>query len=104
MPTKSSHHQILQDPDFLKLVRQKNSVSVVLTIIQLVLYFGFIALIAYNKPFLGQKVSEGSAITIGIPIAVGVIVLSWILTGIYIWWANNKYDVMVKSIKDRIGR
>jgi uncharacterized membrane protein (DUF485 family) len=103
MSTKSAT-QILQDPDFLKLVRQKNAVSVVLTIIQLVLYFGFIALIAYNKPYLGQKIGSDSAITVGIPIAVGVILLSWILTGVYVWWANNKYDVMVKNIKDRMGR
>jgi len=96
--------QILQDPDFLKLVRQKNAVSVVLTIVQLVLYFGFIALIAYNKPYLGTKIGPDSAITVGIPIAVGVIILSWLLTGVYVWWANNKYDVMVKDIKDRMGR
>jgi len=99
-----SAHQILDDPEFKKLVRQKNAVSTVLTIVELVLYFGFIALIAYNKPFLAQKMSEGSAITIGIPIAVGVIFLSWILTGIYVFWANNKYDAMVQSVKDRLGR
>jgi uncharacterized membrane protein (DUF485 family) len=99
-----SAHQILDDPEFKKLVRQKNAVSTVLTIVELVLYFGFIALIAYNKPFLAQKMSDGSAITIGIPIAVGVIFISWILTGIYVFWANNKYDAMVKSVKDRLGR
>ena len=99
-----SAHQILDDPEFKKLVKQKNAVSTVLTIVELVLYFGFIALIAYNKPFLAQKMSDGSAITIGIPIAVGVIFLSWILTGIYVFWANNKYDAMVKSVKDRLGR
>ena len=99
-----SAHQILDDPEFKKLVKQKNAVSTVLTIVELVLYFGFIALIAYNKPFLAQKMSDGSAITIGIPIAVGVIFISWILTGIYVFWANNKYDAMVKSVKDRLGR
>lgn len=103
MPPKSAH-ELLEDPEFQKLARQKNTVSLVLTILQLVLYFGFIALIAYNKEFLARKTGEGSATTIGIPIAVGVIVLSWILTGIYIYWANNKYDAMVKSVKDRIGR
>ncbi len=96
-------HQILDDPEFLKLVRQKNTVTIILTIVQLVIYFGFIALIAYNKAFLAQKF-EGSAITVGIPIAVGVIVLSWILTGIYVFWANTKYDAMVQSVKDRLGR
>lgn len=100
---KLEAHQILDDPEFKALASQKNTVSLILTIIELVLYFGFIALIAYNKPFLSQKVAEGSAITIGIPIAVGVIILSWILTGVYIFWANSTYDDMVNRVKKRIG-
>lgn len=103
MPPKTAH-ELLEDPEFQKLARQKNAITLTLTVVELVLYFGFIALIAYNKAFLGQKVSAGSAITIGIPIAVGVIILSWILTGIYIFWANDKYDAMVKRVKDRMGR
>ena len=99
--SSKSVHQILDDPEFQELASQKNSVSLTLTLIELVLYFGFIALIAYNKPFLAQKIAEGSAITIGIPIAVGVIILSWVLTGIYIFWANNVYDEMVKRVKKR---
>ena len=98
-----THNPILDDPEFQELARQKNKVSLILTIAELVLYFGFIALIAYNKPFLAQKISEGSAITIGIPIAVGVIILSWVLTGVYIYWANNTYDEMVKRVKKRFG-
>ncbi len=96
-------HAILEDPEFKELARQKNKFSLILTIIELVLYFGFIGLIAYNKPFLGTKLAEGSATTIGIPIAVGVIILSWILTGVYIFWANSVYDEKVKSIKKRFG-
>ena len=95
-------HQILNDQEFQELARQKNKISLILTIVELVLYFGFIGLIAYNKPFLAQKM-EGSATTYGIPIAVGVIILSWILTGIYIFWANSVYDEKVKSIKKRFG-
>lgn len=98
---KISKEDILKDPDFLKLVRQKNTISWILTVLELVLYFGFIALIAFNKEFLGTKMS--GSITIGIPIAVGVIVLSWVLTGIYIQWANKKYDDMVKHVKDKVG-
>jgi uncharacterized membrane protein (DUF485 family) len=94
---------ILQDPAFKKLVAQKNTISWTLTILELVLYFGFISLIAFNKPLLAQKWGEGSATTIGIPIAVGTILLSWILTGIYIWWANTRYDQMVKNLRERTG-
>ncbi len=93
--------EILNDEDFRSLSSQKNTISVILTILELVLYFGFIALIAFNKPFLASKIS--GAISIGIPIAVATIFLSWVLTGIYIYWANSKYDVLVKKVKEKIG-
>lgn len=96
-------HQILEDPEFKALKAQKDTISIILTITELVLYFGFIALVAYNKPFLATKLSEDAAMTIGIPIAIGTIVLSWVLTGVYIFWANSKYDVMVKNVKERVG-
>ena len=101
MSKKMSTQEILDDKDFQSLSSQKLSISITLTILELVLYFGFIALIAFNKPFLSQKLS--GAITVGIPIAVGTIILSWIFTGIYIRWANNKYDVLVKKVKEKIG-
>ncbi|HYA26507.1 MAG TPA: DUF485 domain-containing protein [Thermodesulfovibrionales bacterium] len=101
--SRKSAHEILEDEDFKSLSSQKNTISIILTILELVLYFGFISLIAFNKPFLAQKLNPGGATTIGIPIAVGTIILSWVFTAIYIFWANNKYDTLVKKIKDRIG-
>jgi uncharacterized membrane protein (DUF485 family) len=101
MSKKMSTQEILDDKDFQSLSSQKFAMSTILTILELVLYFGFIALIAFNKPYLSQKFS--GAITIGIPIAVGTIFLSWVFTGIYIFWANNKYDVLVKKVKEKIG-
>ncbi len=101
--SKLKKEDILNDPDFKDLAGQKNTISIILTIFELVLYFGFIGLIAYNKPFLAQKLSGEGATTIGIPIAVGTILLSWVFTGIYIWWANAKYDGLVKKVKDKIG-
>ena len=99
---KKSAVEILDDEDFKSLHSQKNSISIILTILELVLYFGFIGLIAFNKPFLAQKLNPGGATTIGIPIAVMTIVLSWVLTAIYIFWANSKYDVLVKKIKEKL--
>jgi uncharacterized membrane protein (DUF485 family) len=101
--SKLKKEDILDDPDFKDLSSQKNTISTILTVLELVIYFGFIALIAYNKPFLAQKLSEGGSATIGIPIAIGTIIFSWVLTGIYIWWANAKYDVLVKKVKEKIG-
>jgi uncharacterized membrane protein (DUF485 family) len=101
--SKLKHEDILNDPDFKDLSSQKFTISIILTVLELALYFGFIGLIAFNKPFLAQKLSAGVATTIGIPIAVGTIVFSWVFTGIYIWWANTKYDVLVNKVKEKVG-
>jgi uncharacterized membrane protein (DUF485 family) len=98
---KVKKENILNDPDFLSLVARRNKIAWILTILELVLYFGFISLVAFNKPFLGMKIS--GAITIGIPIAVGTIVLSWLFTGVYIRWANQTYDTLVNNIKEKVG-
>jgi len=101
MRKKKGINDILEDDDFKTLSRQKNRISIILTILELILYFGFIALIAFNKPLLSKKIS--GAITLGIPIAILTIIFSWILTGIYIKWANSNYDVLVKKVKEKIG-
>jgi uncharacterized membrane protein (DUF485 family) len=95
--------EILNDEDFRMLSTQRNKIALILTVLELVLYFGFIALIAFDKSFLAKKLSVGVATTIGIPIAVATIALSWVFTGIYIWWANTKYDVLVKKVIDKVG-
>lgn len=94
---------ILEDRDFRALSSQKKAISTILTVMELTLYFGFIALIAFHKPFLSGKLSGNAAMTIGIPVAVGVILLSWALTGIYVWWANTIYDTLVRRVRDKIG-
>jgi len=101
--SKLKHEDILNDPDFKDLSSQKFTISIILTVLELVLYFGFIGLIAFNKPFLATKLTAGVATTIGIPIAVGTILGSWVLTGVYIWWANKKYDVLVNKVKEKVG-
>jgi uncharacterized membrane protein (DUF485 family) len=101
MQTDTNAAKMLADPEFKALIARKNRISLILTICEMVLFFGFIALIAFYKPFLGTKIS--GAITIGIPIAVVAIVLSWVFTGIYVIWANTKYDAMVRRVRDRIG-
>jgi uncharacterized membrane protein (DUF485 family) len=99
--SKKSAHEILTDPDFKELYSKRMSIAWTLTVLELVLFYGFVYLVSFNKPFLAQKM--GPATTIGIPIAVGTIFLSWIFTGIYVRWANTTYDGLVKKVKDKIG-
>ncbi len=93
--------RILNSPEFRMIVRSKNAISIILTVLELFIFFGFIILLAYGKEFLNQKIY--GPITVGIPIGIGVIVLSWILTGIYVAWANKSYDEKVASVREKLG-
>ena len=97
---RSLIEKIKNDPDFQKLVSERNRVMIILTALELIIYFGFILLVAFNKEFLAQKIGEG-VITIGIPIGIGVIVLSFILTGVYVYIANKDYDELSEKIKKK---
>lgn len=95
---RSLIEKIKNDPDFQKLVSERNRVMVILTALELFIYFGFILLVAFNKEFLAQKLGEG-VITVGIPIGIGVIILSFLLTGVYVYIANKDYDELSERIK-----
>lgn len=100
MSEKPAPHKVLSDPDFQELMRQKKSISTVLTIIIMTVYFGFMGLIAFNPRALSARVANG---TLGIPLGIGLIILAWILTGIYVRWANSRYDTLVEQVKQKIG-
>jgi uncharacterized membrane protein (DUF485 family) len=63
----------------------------------LVLYFGFILLIAFQKPLLGRLVAPG--LSLGILLGALVIVASWGLTYVYVRWANRHYDVELEKLR-----
>lgn len=92
--------KIKSDPDFQKLVLERNRVTIILTVVELIIYFGFILLVAFNKEFLASKFGD-SVITIGIPIGIGVIVFSFILTGIYVYIANKDYEYLSERIRKK---
>lgn len=100
MKSTEQVHQILQSTEFKKMVSQRWSVSLFLTALMLVVYLGFIFAVAFAKDFLATKI--GLHINIGLVLGVGIIVFSWLLTGIYVYWANNRYDKTVGEIKKKI--
>ena len=67
-----------------------------LTGAMVLLYFGFIALVAFGRPVLAILVLPG--LSLGILLGAIVIVASWLLTWFYVWWANNYYDPLVRAL------
>ncbi len=66
-----------------------------------VFYYGYIGIIGYNKELLKLRIGENA--NVGIVLGVGVILASWFLTVIYVFWANGSYDKTVEEIKKSIN-
>lgn len=98
---KRSPREMLDSAEFKRMVSKRWTVSIVLTLALFVMYYGYILLIAWDKPALARKIGEST--TLGIPAGVGVILVSWVLTAIYVVWANRRYDVEVRRLKDQVG-
>ena len=88
--------RIQSDPNYIKLVAERKSFGWTLAIITLVIYYGYIALVAFAPGVIATPVA--GAITVGIVVGAAIIVASIVLTGIYVVRANAHYDELTKAI------
>ncbi len=91
------YEKIRANPKYQQLKSTRNSYGWVMTILMLVVYYGYIALIAFNKSFLAQPLGAGVT-TVGIPIGVGVILFTIVITGIYVRRANTEFDALKEEL------
>jgi uncharacterized membrane protein (DUF485 family) len=89
--------QIQANPKYLELRRKRNRIGWLLAALMMIVYYGYIALIAFDKAFLARPIGDGVT-TIGIPLGIGVIVFTIIITGIYVRRANSEFDRLTAEI------
>ena len=99
----SQYDQIVTNPKFQQLVHERTRFGWILTAVILVVYFGFIGLIAFDKALVAMKVGGGTA-SVGLFLGVGVIVVAFILTGIYVARANTRFDSLSADLKRSVGQ
>ncbi|WP_298908675.1 DUF485 domain-containing protein [uncultured Nostoc sp.] len=78
------------------LAAERWRISLILSGAMMFIYFGFILLIAFNKPLLGSLVVPG--LSLGILLGALVIVSAWVLIFIYVRWANSTYDDQIARL------
>ena len=89
--------RIANNPKYQELKAKRSSFGWILTAMMMIVYYGFIMLVAFNKEFLSQKLGDG-VMTIGIPIGFGVIVFTVVITAIYVRRANSEFDDLTAEI------
>jgi len=90
-------HRIRSHPKFAELVSKRTSLGIMLSAVVLVVYFGFILLIAFAPAVLGMPLGSG-VMTVGIPVGLGIIIIAFALTGIYVVRANSEFDELNRQI------
>ena len=93
--------KIKSNPKYQKLVSVRSTYGWTLTWIMMIVYYGFILLIAFNKELLSAKMGAG-VMTWGIPIGLFVIVFTVIITGIYVRRANSEFDDLTADIRKEV--
>ncbi|WLI88491.1 DUF485 domain-containing protein [Massilia sp. R2A-15] len=93
--------KIVANPSYQKLVRIRTWFGWTLTALMLIVYYGFILLIAFDKELLAKRVGDG-VLTWGIPVGLFVIVFTVVLTGIYVWRANKQFDDLTETIRREV--
>ena len=97
---KTSVRDVLDSPEFRGLVARRWRVSMILSGLLFVLYYGYIILIATNPHLLSRRI--GASTTVGILMAAAVIAGAWVLTAVYVIWANRHYDPDVARLRRRL--
>ena len=90
-------------PKYAQLKQRRNKLGIVLTVLMLAVYYGYIALIAFDKAFLAKPVGTG-VMSVGVPVGMAVIVFTVVITGIYVRRANSEYDQLTQDILKDVAK
>lgn len=94
--------QVKSNPKYHDLVAKRSAFGWTLAVVMLVIYYGFILVIAYSPASLAAKIGAGATMSIGMPIGVVIIVSAFLLTGIYVARANSEFDRLTHEIVEAV--
>lgn len=89
--------RITKNPKFHEFIAMRSRYSIIMAIVSAAIYYGFILLVAFDKELLAKKVGAGVT-SLGVPLGVGVIAITIILTWIYVRRANTEFDATNEAI------
>ena len=90
--------RIRRNPRFEQLCQSRSRLAWMLSAIMLIVYIGFILLVAFGGSFLATPLVAGGVTTIGIVVGIGVILIAIVLTAIYVWKANTTFDDLTRGL------
>jgi uncharacterized membrane protein (DUF485 family) len=102
--TVETVEQIKNHPKYQELVSTRSRYAWTLSILMLLVYYSFIMTIAFKPELLAVPLSDGSVISVGIPVGIAIILFSFFITGLYVYRANHTYDVLLDELKSDLEK
>lgn len=94
--------RIAAHPSYRELKARRSSFGWWLTAAMMVVYYGFILLVAFDKPLLASRLGDG-VMTLGMPIGLGVIVFTVVITALYVKRANREFDRLSDEVSQAMA-
>ena len=98
MSANNINAKIRSNPKFAELVGKRTRFAIILSLIVLLPYYSYMLVVSLQPQLLASKVSDGSVITIGWPLAALIVIGGWLLTGVYVSRANGEFDRLNEEI------
>lgn len=95
----ASGAHIRENPRFLALVRKRNRFAFSLAFLVVVVYFSFIAMLAWVPEWIALPLGAGMMTPLGVWLGVAIIVLTVLLTVVYVRRANRDFDAEATEIR-----
>lgn len=96
--SSAMYQRMRTNPKFQELVTRRGRFAWTLAFTVLVIFYGFVMVVAFNPALLGQPIAEGSMITVGVTFGLFMFVFFWILTAVYVRRANTKFDAITADL------
>jgi len=93
--------RIASHPKYQELKAKRSSFGWWLTLAMMVVYYGFILLVAFDKAFLATRLGAG-VMTVGMPVGLFVIVFTIVITAIYVRRANSEFDALAEEVNKAV--
>jgi len=93
---------IKHQPEYHALVRARSRITWVLSVVTFVAYFALILFIAFSPDSLGTPIGTGVT-SIGMVLGLGVIFLCFLVTGIYVYYANRVLEPLKRAVIAKLG-
>ncbi|HXE41134.1 MAG TPA: DUF485 domain-containing protein [Azonexus sp.] len=96
--SSAMYERMRANPKFQDLVARRGRFAWTLAFVVLTMFYGFVMVVAFNPASLGQPVSEGSMLTVGVTVEFFMFVFFWVLTAVYVKRANTEFDALTQEI------